>query len=114
MGTAVDLADPDTFVAGVPHEALAALRRTQPVYFQEMDGEPGFWAVLRHADVVRVAREPNLFSASEGGVVVENLRPEQLVTPTTPRPRAAAPASTWRCTRSSSWRGAGPSPPGRT
>jgi cytochrome P450 len=34
--------------------------------------------VLRHADVVRVAREPNLFSASEGGVVLENLSPESL------------------------------------
>ena len=64
----VDLYDPDTYVAAPPHEVLAELRRTQPVYFQEMAGEPGYWAVLKHADVVHVAREPNLFSASEGGV----------------------------------------------
>ena len=51
-----------------PHEVLAELRRTQPVYFQEMPGEPGYWVVLKHADLVHVAREPNLFSASEGGV----------------------------------------------
>ena len=51
-GTAeVDLGNPDTFVDGVPHEALAELRRTDPVHWQPMDGEPGFWAVLRHADV---------------------------------------------------------------
>ena len=74
----VDLADPDTFVAAAPHEALAELRRTAPVYFQEMDGEPGFWAILKHADVVRVARDPEHFSASEGGVVIENLPPDQL------------------------------------
>ena len=43
-----------------------------------MRGEPGYWAVLRHADVVHVAREPNLFSASEGGVMLEDLAPEQL------------------------------------
>jgi cytochrome P450 len=76
--TAVDLAAPATFADAVPHGALAELRRTQPVYFQEMQGEPGFWAVLKHADVVRVAREPTLFSASEGGVVIEDLAPEQL------------------------------------
>ena len=72
------LADPDLFVDGVPHELLAELRATTPVAWQEMDGEPGFWAVLRHADVVTVAREPNLFSASEGGVVLEDLTPESL------------------------------------
>ncbi|MBV9952848.1 MAG: cytochrome P450 [Acidimicrobiia bacterium] len=38
-----------------------------------MVGEPGFWAVLRHADVVYVARHPEIFSASEGGVVLEDL-----------------------------------------
>jgi cytochrome P450 len=76
--TLVDLADPDTFLVGAPHEALAELRRTSPVHFQEMRGEPGFWALLKHADVVRVAREPTLFSASEGGVVVEDLPPAQL------------------------------------
>jgi cytochrome P450 len=74
----LDLADPDTYVEGPPHEQLAELRRTEPVYWQEMQGEPGYWAVLKHADVVHVAREPNLFSASVGGVMLENLAPEQL------------------------------------
>ena len=54
------LADPATFVDGVPHEAIdRALRERTPVAWQDMDGEPGFWAVLRHADVVKVAREPD-------------------------------------------------------
>jgi len=73
-----DLYDPDLYVAGAPHEMFAELRRTQPVYFQEMSGEPGYWAVLKHADVVHVAREPLLFSASDGGVMLENLEPAQL------------------------------------
>ena len=68
----VDLARPDTFVNGVPHDALTALLRTDPVHWQPMDREPGFWAVLRHA------RHPEIFSASEGGVVLENVPPEQL------------------------------------
>jgi cytochrome P450 len=74
----VDLASPDAFADGAPHEALAALRRTDPVHWQPMDGEPGFWAVLRHADVAHVARHTDTFSASEGGVTVENLSPENL------------------------------------
>jgi cytochrome P450 len=73
-----DLYDPDGYVAGPPHEVFSRLRREQPVVWQDMPGEPGYWAVLRHADVVTVAREPVLFSASTGGVVLEDLPPESL------------------------------------
>jgi cytochrome P450 len=76
--SAVNLADPTAFVDGAQHEQLAELRRTAPVYFQEMADQPGFFAVLKHADVVHVARHSDVFSASEGGVVLENLAPEQL------------------------------------
>jgi cytochrome P450 len=38
----------------------------------------GFWAILKHADVVKAAKSPGLFSASEGGVVLETLSPEQV------------------------------------
>jgi cytochrome P450 len=75
---AVDLASPDAFVDGAPHEALADLRRTDPVHWQPMAGEPGFWAVLRHADVAHVARHTEIFSASKGGIVVEDMGPEIL------------------------------------
>ncbi|WP_156688100.1 cytochrome P450 [Mycobacterium sp. Marseille-P9652] len=74
----VDLASPDTFVAGAPHEALAALRDTDPVHWQPMDNEPGFWAVLRYADVVHVARHPEIFSSHHAGVVVEDPPPDTL------------------------------------
>jgi hypothetical protein len=62
----VDLANPNTSVDGVPHEALTELRRTNPVHWQPVAGEPGFWAVLRHADVAHVDRHPEIISASEG------------------------------------------------
>ncbi len=68
----VDLADPETFAEGVPHEALAALRRSDPVHWQPMGGQPGFWAVLRHADVVQVARHPEIFSSHVGGITIED------------------------------------------
>jgi cytochrome P450 len=109
----VDLANPDAFVNGAPHEALAVLRRTDPVHWQPMDGEPGFWAVLRHADVAEVARHPEVFSASEGGVILENLSPEILAmtrnmllamdppTPSTERRCLLLPGSGDRCDRRS-------------
>jgi cholest-4-en-3-one 26-monooxygenase len=73
-----DLYDPDTYVDGPPHEVFAELRRTDPVHWQDMPDGTGYWAVLRHADLVHVARDPLVFSASEGGVVLEDLEPEML------------------------------------
>ncbi len=69
---------PETYVDGPPHDLFTRLRQEEPVVFQEMDGEPGYWAVLRHADVVDVAKHPEIFSASEGGVVIEDLDPASL------------------------------------
>ncbi|HET6811519.1 MAG TPA: cytochrome P450 [Acidimicrobiales bacterium] len=73
-----DIYDPDLYVDGPIHEIFTDLRRTEPVYWQDMPHEPGYWAVLRHADVAHVARHPRLFSAEEQGVILENIPPEQL------------------------------------
>ncbi len=78
MGAVTDIYDPDLYVAGPIHEILAELRRTDPVHWQEMPGEPGYWAVLKHADVAHVARNPQLFSAEQQGVILENQPPERL------------------------------------
>lgn len=74
----MDIYDPELYVDGPIHEIFADLRRTQPVYWQDMPGEPGYWAILTHADVAHVARNPLLFSAETGGVVLENQSPERL------------------------------------
>jgi cholest-4-en-3-one 26-monooxygenase len=74
----IDLYDPDGYVDGPPHAAFERLRREQPVYRQPMPDGTEYWAVLRHADVVHVARHPTVFSASLGGVVLEDLSEEQL------------------------------------
>jgi len=77
-GRRPDIYDPDLYVDGPIHDLFADLRRSEPVYWQDMPGEPGFWAVLKHADVVHVARSPGIFSAEIGGVVLEDQPPEQL------------------------------------
>jgi cytochrome P450 len=70
--------NPDTYVRGVPYEALARLRRESPVVWMveppidPWPGGPGFWAVLRHADVRRVLRSPRLFSSSLGATQIRD------------------------------------------
>lgn len=61
---AIDLKDPDLYQARVPHDLFAELRRWSPVYWNpEADGA-GFWAVTRHADILEVSRQPELFSSA--------------------------------------------------
>ncbi|HEY8523680.1 MAG TPA: cytochrome P450 [Acidimicrobiales bacterium] len=78
MSAVTDIYDPELYVDGPIHEIFAELRRTDPVHWQDMPGEPGYWAVLKHADVTHVARHPELFSAERGGVVLEDQPPERL------------------------------------
>jgi cytochrome P450 len=74
----LDLYDPDTYLAGPPHERFDELRAESGVVWQDIPGQAGVWMVLRHADVVRVAREPLLFSAYAGGIVLEDLGADSL------------------------------------
>jgi cytochrome P450 len=74
----IDIYDPERYIASAQNEVFARLRRESPVYRQEMPDGTFYWAVLRHADVVAVSRDPLLFSAEVGAVVLEDLPPEQL------------------------------------
>jgi cytochrome P450 len=70
--------NPDTYVDAVPYAALARLRRESPVVWldePEVDGwpaGPGFWAVLRHADVRHVLRHPEIFSSQLGATQIRD------------------------------------------
>lgn len=74
----LDLSDPDTYAGGPPHDYFAHLRATDPVHWQPTRDGGGYWAVLTHADVEAVARQPLLFSSERGGVVLEDLDPPRL------------------------------------
>jgi len=76
--TGLDIYSPDVYQYGPPYDAFAELRRTDPVHWQDIPGQGGYWAVLRHQDVIEVARQPELFSASAGGVILEDPAAEQL------------------------------------
>jgi cytochrome P450 len=61
------LLDVDLLTGGVPHARYAELRRREPVSWQTYE-QGGYWAVLRHADVQAVSRDPERFSAEAQGM----------------------------------------------
>jgi cytochrome P450 len=74
----IDLSDPDAFVAAVPHEAFAVLRREDPVHFNPQPDGPGFWAVTRYEDIRAIHRDSETFSSEIGGITLEDLAPEEI------------------------------------
>ncbi|MGY1644260.1 cytochrome P450 [Geodermatophilus sp. SYSU D00703] len=72
------LVDPATYEEGPPFELLRRLRAESPVTWVEepaLHGQPagpGFWLVLRHADVERVLRDPATFSSWLGATQVRD------------------------------------------
>jgi cytochrome P450 len=73
-----DIADPDTYTAGVPHATFARLRRADPVSWWGEDhaGGHGFWAVTRHEDLLLVSRDVERFS-SAAGIRLEEMDAEE-------------------------------------
>ena len=72
----VDLTDRDLYRDGFPHELFTDLRgrsavlRHAPAVTRRGAVPIGFWVVLRHAEVQRVARDTDTFSASDGPSIV--------------------------------------------
>jgi cytochrome P450 len=70
--------DPATYTEGVPFGALARLRSDSPVVWVDeipvlgWPAGPGFWLVLRHADVESVMRQPQLFSSWLGATQIRD------------------------------------------
>ena len=74
----VALVDPATYEEGPPLDLLRRLRADTPVAWVDepaLHGQPagpGFWLVLRHADVERVLRDPATFSSWLGATQVRD------------------------------------------
>ncbi|GAA2749669.1 cytochrome P450 [Kitasatospora cinereorecta] len=69
---------PGTYADGVPYELLRELRAEAPVRWVEeppvgnWPAGPGYWAVLRHADVKYVLRTPDVFSSHLGATQIRD------------------------------------------
>lgn len=76
--------DPRRYAEGIPHEDFAWLRANQPVSWQDehevgaWPAGPGFWAVTRYDDVVRVLKSPGEFSSWAGATQIRDPGPADL------------------------------------
>lgn len=79
-----DVFDPRRYALGVPHDSYRTLRDHHPVVWQEepevlgWPAGPGFWAVTRHADVVRVLKDAATYSSCLGATQIRDPDPADL------------------------------------
>lgn len=67
-----DFTDPDLNCERLPVEELAALRRSQPIWWNEQTdggagpfGDGGYWVVTKHKDVKEISKRSDVFSSQE-------------------------------------------------
>jgi cholest-4-en-3-one 26-monooxygenase len=74
----INLLDSRPFADRVPHEWFAFLRKNAPVWWQEEEAGPGFWAVTSHADCTTVNRDYEHFSSSKKATFLWDLPEDDL------------------------------------
>ncbi|MGY4926817.1 cytochrome P450 [Streptomyces sp. 900105755] len=79
-----DVFDPRRYAVAVPYADYRVLRDHHQVSWQRepevlgWPAGPGFWAVARHADVVRVLKDPATYSSRLGATQIRDPDPEDL------------------------------------
>ncbi|WP_394617087.1 cytochrome P450 [Lentzea sp. JNUCC 0626] len=64
--TKVDLVDPALHGEGDPHAIWHAMREREPVHWQQVTPELGFWSATKYADVATVLRDHTIFTSEHG------------------------------------------------
>ncbi|MFL2697743.1 MAG: cytochrome P450 [Gammaproteobacteria bacterium] len=69
IGQICNLDSYEFFKEGQPHKIFTRLRNEAPIYWHEeqLDFEPGFWAITKHEDIIRISKDPQTFSSARGG-----------------------------------------------
>lgn len=75
---ATDIYNPELYLQGTPHAVFRSLRAQGDVYRQELPEGRGYWALLRHADVVAVSKDPATYSSQRMATLIEDPTPENL------------------------------------
>jgi cholest-4-en-3-one 26-monooxygenase len=71
-----DFTDPDLYARRIPAAELAELRRTAPVWWNAQPrgaggfDDEGYWVVTRHADIVEISRNSDLFGSWENTAII--------------------------------------------
>jgi cholest-4-en-3-one 26-monooxygenase len=74
----VNLNDLDAFERGCPHDMFEVLRREAPVFWQEMPGNSGYWAITKYEDLKHISRHPMEFSSERQGSLIRDPDPGAL------------------------------------
>lgn len=75
----IDLHDPQSFQAGIPHEAFAEMRNTPGLTWSpESGGTKGFWSVTRYEDLVTVSRDTLTYSSGAGHIQIYDIDQDAL------------------------------------
>jgi cytochrome P450 len=62
----VDIASPEVYERGIPHEQFALLRRTDPVHWHPWaNARGGFWAITTRDDLTTVTRDWETFTSND-------------------------------------------------
>ena len=70
---ALRLIDPQCYAEhGYPHELWSQLRRDAPVKHFEPEGWPAFWAITKHADIIEISKQPDVFLNAPGMTLVRH------------------------------------------
>lgn len=62
----VDLSSQDAFNEGAPYATFERLRHEDPVAWFEEENGKGFWAITRHADLMRLNKDWQALSSAQG------------------------------------------------
>ncbi|MFB6987389.1 cytochrome P450 [Streptomyces sp. NPDC056304] len=83
-GSVPDVFDPRQYAQGIPHDCYRQLRDHHPVAWQKepevlgWPAGPGFWAVTRHQDAVRVLKDSSTYSSYLGATQIRDPDPADL------------------------------------
>ncbi len=76
---ALDLVSPEHYERnGYPHPEWTWLRRHDPVFWYERPNVDPFWAITKHADIIAIGKQPELFlNAPRLAVFTRDLPPPE-------------------------------------
>ncbi len=75
----LDLATPEHYERhGYPHPEWSWIRRNDPVYWYDRPNVDPFWAITKHADIIQIGKQPELFlNAPRMAVFTTDLPPPE-------------------------------------
>jgi cytochrome P450 len=77
--SSIDIASPEVYEHGVPHERFGLLRERDPVHWHPWSWSGGgFWAITKYDDVVAISKDWETFSSAKGHIYLWELDDEAL------------------------------------